>query len=237
MKNLKKKKHSSFPEQQLLVENFRGFIERSQLEEEIDRIIGQTESRLLSEGKLEEGLMQQVFKIGKKLGLDKLALIAAITYGAHSPVAKNFVEDLEAQVGDKYSDVQQAASEMASSLKSKGIKLTKSPEGDPVFDRGETTPAEDSDEILSQLKKAWPGADDLQKVGDNIYKSKRQGFVFGTKVDSMRMGYEEQSAVKDKLLKMAEKHGAKIGSHQSPTLTQLDDGVYVTIAQRGNQGT
>jgi len=230
MKNSKKKKYSSFPKDQLLVENFRGFIERAHLEEEIDRIIGQTERQLLSEGKLEEGLMQQVFKIGKKLGLDKLALIAAITYGANSPVAKNFVEDLEAQVGDKYSDIQQAAETMASNLEAKGIKLTKSPEGDPVFDHGESSPEEAAEEITAALERDHFDKN-LKKMADNVYRGDNKGFIFGTKVNDVNLDYNERAAAQDKIEKLAAENGAEVNA-RTMTLTQLDDGYYVTMSTR-----
>jgi len=152
MRNLKKKKYSCFPKQQLLVENFRGFMERERLKEEIDRIINYHEQRLLSEGKLNEGMMQGLFRMGKKYGLDKLMVIAALsTMMAGSPAQAGFLEDVEKQVQDKIEMVQDAAQDIKSHLEKKGIHLETNPEGDPVFNYGEKSTV--GDYIKEQIPK------------------------------------------------------------------------------------
>ena len=197
-------------------------IENESIDEMIERIINETESRLLSEGRLDEGLMQSVFKFGKKIGIDKLALIAIMTYGANSPMAKNFVEDLEAQLGDKVADVHQAASEMASSLKSKGIELTKSPEGDPVFDYGETTQAEDSDAMVDRLEK--DGFDTgIKRLGHNVYRGDSKGFIFVADMDNS--SYPEVMNAKKSLQARAAAEGGKLTA--KTTITSVGNDFYL----------
>jgi len=166
MRNLKKKKYSCFPKQQLLVENFRGFMEREQLKEEIDRIINYHEQRLLSEGKLNEGMMQGLFRMGKKYGLDKLMVIAALsTMMASGPAQAGFLEDVEKQVQDKIEMVQDAAQDIKSHLEKKGIHLETNPEGDPVFNYGEKSTVGD------YIKEQIPKIETIKQIAEEDFES------------------------------------------------------------------
>ena len=88
------KKFSSFKEQQVLVENWRKFAhpQPTQLEEEIMEILNQ-----VNEGDLNEGALEVMGRVAKKLGLSKLLLIAAVTGAmAPSPAHAGIMDDLNA---------------------------------------------------------------------------------------------------------------------------------------------
>jgi len=215
MRRIKNKQFSSFKKQQKLFENWRAFIERDRVEEEIDRIINYHEQRLLSEGKLNEGMMQGVFKLGKKYGLDKLMMIAALsTIGASTPAEAGFLEDVEKQVKDKIEMVHDAAEDIKNHLEGKGINLETSAEGDPVFNYGEKSTIEGELARLSSLKgqkfnKVDEGAD------GGIYESDKS-LVAITVMDKGTMEFSAH---------MAEREANMLNSNK---LVQFKEGTTIT---------
>lgn len=92
---MKKKKFSSFKENQMLFESWRGYAhsESPLVTKEIEEILSS-----LHEGMLEEGALQAIGNISKKLGVNKLLLIAAAT-GMLAPSTAN------AGVLDKFNSI------------------------------------------------------------------------------------------------------------------------------------
>ena len=117
------KKFSSFKEQQVLVENWRKFAhpQPTQLEEEIMEILNQ-----VNEGDLNEGALEVMGWVAKKLKFDRLALIAAMT-GALAPSTANagILDDINNNInalGVKVQNqIKKTAGEAKDELEQRGI--------------------------------------------------------------------------------------------------------------------
>ena len=115
------KKFSSFKEQQVLVENWRKFAHPrpTQLEEEIIKILNQ-----VNEGDLNEGALEVMGKVAKKLGLDKLLLIAAMS-GAMAPSTAHagILDDINAFGVKVFNNIEKTAGEAKDELEQRGIEI------------------------------------------------------------------------------------------------------------------
>ena len=117
------KKFSSFKEQQLLVENWRKFAHPrpTQLEEEIIKILNQ-----VNEGDLNEGALEVMGKVAKKLKFDRLVLIAAMT-GALAPSTANagILDDINNNINafgvEVQNQIKKTAGEAEYELEQRGI--------------------------------------------------------------------------------------------------------------------
>jgi len=115
------KKFSSFKEQQVLVENWRKFAhpQPTQLEEEIMEILNQ-----VNEGDLNEGALEVMGWVAKKLKFDRLALIAAMT-GALAPSTANagILDDINKFGVNVKNQIVHVAKEAREDLRQKGIEI------------------------------------------------------------------------------------------------------------------
>ena len=115
------KKFSSFKNQQILAENWRKFAhpQPTQLEEEIMEILNQ-----VNEGDLNEGALEVMGRVAKKLGLDKLLLIGALMAPlAPSDAHAGIVDDINAFGNDVKIELTKVATQAKDELEARGIEI------------------------------------------------------------------------------------------------------------------
>ena len=132
------KKFSSFKEQQALVENFRRFVERERLEEEVDKAMKYHLQKILAEGQLTEGIPEKWDALKKKWmekgkrALSVSAMISTLASGLVStPAQAGFLEDAKDIFGNQIEQIQAQAQKTAEEMgivfdqDGKAVKSTK----------------------------------------------------------------------------------------------------------------